>query len=46
MSLEEEKLLPLPVAGIMSPKDGQQVASQYQEIDDFAKKELGSVLVW
>ncbi|UXX80928.1 adenine deaminase [Reichenbachiella carrageenanivorans] len=39
----EEKLLELPVAGIMSEKDGYEVASVYSEIDAFAKS-LGSPL--
>lgn len=36
--------LALPVAGLMSNEDGYKVASAYQNIDAFAKKELGSVL--
>ncbi|WP_394334427.1 adenine deaminase C-terminal domain-containing protein [Reichenbachiella faecimaris] len=39
----EEKLLELPVAGIMSEKDGYEVANAYSEIDAFAKS-LGSSL--
>jgi len=39
----KEKILPLPVAGIMSPIDGYEVASAYSELDAFAK-ELGSTL--
>ena len=35
--------LPLPVAGLMSPNDGYQVADQYIAVDAFAKK-LGSNL--
>lgn len=38
------KVLPLPVAGIMSDKPGEEVAKLYTEIDAFAKKELGSSL--
>ncbi|MFY0651279.1 MAG: adenine deaminase [Cyclobacteriaceae bacterium] len=37
------KILPLPVAGIMSEKDGYEVAKVYHEIDQFAKS-LGSRL--
>lgn len=37
-------LLPLPIAGLMSDKDGYRVAEQYTEIDKFAKKILGSSL--
>jgi len=39
----EEKILPLPVAGIMSPADGYEVAAAYSELDAMAKK-LGSTL--
>jgi len=39
----QEKILPLPVAGIMSPVDGYEVAAVYSELDVFAKK-LGSTL--
>lgn len=39
----EEHLLELPVAGIMSEKDGYQVADAYSKIDAFAKS-LGSPL--
>ncbi|MEM1137818.1 MAG: adenine deaminase [Bacteroidota bacterium] len=42
-NLEEEKLLPLSVAGLMSTDDGLKVARKYIEIDTFAKK-LGSKL--
>ena len=38
-----EKILPLPVAGIMSPADGYEVATAYSELDALAKK-LGSTL--
>ena len=38
-----EKVLPLPVAGIMSADDGYLVAEQYTEIDRMAK-EMGSAL--
>lgn len=39
-----EKVLPLPVAGIMTHADGNEVAERYSEIDSFAKTELGSTL--
>ncbi|MBK0371051.1 adenine deaminase [Flavobacterium agrisoli] len=39
----ENKMLPLPVAGIMSDKNGWETAKLYQEIDVMAK-ELGSQL--
>ena len=39
----EQKVLPLPVAGIMSDKDGWTAGKLYQEIDQMAK-ELGSNL--
>ena len=38
-----EKVLPLPVAGLMSAKDGYEVAKAYTEIDMLAKQ-LGSTL--
>lgn len=38
-----EKILPLPVAGIMSNADGWMVANQYKELDQNAK-DLGSTL--
>ena len=38
-----EKVLPLPVAGLMSTEDGYQVARQYHEIDKMAKN-MGSSL--
>jgi adenine deaminase len=41
---ETEKVLPLPVAGIMSNADGHTVAAAYSEIDTFVRQELGSVL--
>lgn len=40
---DREKVLPLPVAGIMSANDGYQVAEHYTEIDRMAK-EMGSTL--
>ena len=36
--------LPLPLAGIMSPLDGYEVAKKYSEIDLFSKKTLKSTL--
>lgn len=39
----EEKIVELPVAGIMSPKDGYQVAKEYQVIDQMSKA-MGSTL--
>jgi adenine deaminase len=38
------KILPLPVAGLMSPADGYAVSKAYQEIDIFSKMDLGSTL--
>ena len=43
VSNAEEKILPLPVAGIMSDKDGKTVGLQYAELDHMAKQ-LGSTL--
>jgi adenine deaminase len=43
ISNSEEKMLPLPVAGIMSDKDGETIGKQYVELDKFAKQ-LGSTL--
>jgi adenine deaminase len=42
--IENSKLLPLPIAGLMSDEDGYEVARQYTEIDDFVKKILKSAL--
>lgn len=39
----DEKIVPLPVAGIMSDKDGVTVGKQYAELDNMAKQ-LGSQL--
>ncbi|MFM2223974.1 MAG: adenine deaminase [Bacteroidota bacterium] len=39
----EEKILPLPIAGLMSTENGYDVANKYSEIDAFAKS-LGSTL--
>ncbi|HUH27342.1 adenine deaminase [Gelidibacter sp.] len=43
VSDSEEKILPLPVAGIMSDQDGETVGKQYASLDSMAK-ELGSTL--
>ncbi|MFL1011436.1 adenine deaminase [Flavisericum labens] len=43
VSSSEEKILALPVAGIMSDKDGKTVAKAYAELDKMAKQ-LGSTL--
>lgn len=39
----EEQIVPLPIAGIMSDKDGETVGKQYEVLDKMAK-ELGSML--
>ncbi|HSN60135.1 MAG TPA: adenine deaminase C-terminal domain-containing protein, partial [Ferruginibacter sp.] len=44
VSMDEEKILPLPVAGLMSAADGYKVAADYTAIDHFVKQELGSPL--
>ncbi|MEO1516066.1 MAG: adenine deaminase [Bacteroidota bacterium] len=41
---DREKVLPLPVAGIMSDGDGYEVASRYAEIDQFVKQDLSCQL--
>ena len=41
---EEERVLPLPVAGILSNADGYELARAYKEIDTFVKREQGSSL--
>ncbi|PTM08583.1 MAG: adenine deaminase, partial [Bacteroidetes bacterium] len=43
VSNSQEKILPLPIAGIMSDKDGITVGLQYAELDKMAKQ-LGSTL--
>jgi adenine deaminase len=43
VSNSEEKVMPLPVAGIMSDKDGETVGKLYAELDNMAKQ-LGSQL--
>ncbi|MCU0386973.1 MAG: adenine deaminase [Chitinophagaceae bacterium] len=40
----EDKVLGLPVAGLMSAEDGHEVASAYTAIDQFARINLGSTL--
>lgn len=40
---EQNKILPLPIAGLMSGENGQTIANNYAEIDIFAKQ-LGSTL--
>ena len=44
VSPEEEKVLPLPIAGIMTNVDGYETAKAYSEIDSFVKNELGCTL--
>lgn len=41
VGLGEESVLPLPVAGLMSDRDGYAVASAYTDIDRMAKDRLG-----
>jgi len=43
VSTSDEKIVPLPVAGIMSDKDGITIGKQYAELDKMAKR-LGSKL--
>ncbi len=43
VSESEEKIIPLPVAGIMSDKSAETIGAMYAELDAFAKK-LGSKL--
>jgi adenine deaminase len=43
VSNSKEKIVPLPIAGIMSDKDGKTVGLQYAELDNMAKQ-LGSAL--
>jgi len=40
----EDKVLGLPVAGLMSDKDGYEVSALYTEIDRYARESLGSTL--
>jgi adenine deaminase len=39
-----QKILPLPVAGLMTEEDGYDVAAQYALLDQWAKQDLGSTL--
>ncbi len=41
---DDQLCLPLPVAGIMTTADGDAVAREYQQIDRFAKSQLGITL--
>lgn len=41
---EDELLLPLPVAGLMTNADAYQTAEDYIQLDQFVKNELGSTL--
>ena len=43
ISNSEQKVVSLPVAGIMSDKDGETIGIQYAQLDNMAK-ELGSIL--
>lgn len=40
----EDQVLPLPVAGIMTTVDGETVAAEYKRIDKMAKEKLGVTL--
>jgi adenine deaminase len=40
----DEKVLPLPLAGLMSNAEAWQVANAYTQVDDFSKKVLGATL--
>jgi len=40
-----EKIVPLPIAGLMSSEDGYKVAADYTEIDKITKREMGSTLL-
>ncbi len=42
VGMGEQKILPLPIAGLMSNRDGFEVAKEYTNINSFATKELGS----
>ncbi len=39
-----EKILPLPIAGLMSDQPGEVVAKAYEDIDRMAKEDCGSIL--
>jgi len=40
----EEKIIPLPFAGLMSAEDGFEIARQYIDLDSYTKDVLGSTL--
>ncbi|MEO6584464.1 MAG: adenine deaminase C-terminal domain-containing protein, partial [Ferruginibacter sp.] len=44
ISNKEEKLVELPIAGLMSNLDGYKVAEEYTAIDKFVKEKLGGTL--
>ena len=44
VSEEQKGVLPLPIAGLMSQKDGYKVAQDYTQIDQFAKEKMGCTL--
>ena len=41
---DTEKILPLPIAGLMSNEDGHNVATNYTQLDLFVKQQMGSTL--
>ncbi|GAB1393172.1 adenine deaminase [Rhodocyclaceae bacterium] len=43
-SAGQRKVLPLPIAGLMSDADGEQVAAQYAALNTAAREQLGSPL--
>jgi len=44
LDAHQQLVLPLPIAGLMSDRDGVQVAADYERIDRFVKSTLGSPL--
>ena len=44
VSDQKKLVMPLPIAGLMSAKDGYEAAREYTELDSFAKEVLGSTL--
>jgi adenine deaminase len=44
VSADQSRVLPLPVAGLMSDADCETVGIMYEKIDHFVKMELGSML--
>jgi len=44
VGMGEEHLLPLPIAGLMSDRPGDEVAAAYAAIDRFVREKLGSPL--